>query len=1066
MTQPPARSDHLVRPRHLVTAVLVAHDGARWLPRTLHAVKTQRRPVQRFVAIDTGSRDDTRHQLAQAVGEASVLEAPRDTGFGAAVALAVQAFAGAPGLASTRSDAGAPIEWIWLLHDDSAPTPGALGALLELADEMPSVGVIGPKLRGWDNPSVLLELGVTIDRGGRRETGLEPGELDHGQHDIRGSRDVLAVSTAGMLVRRDVWDDVGGFDPALPLFRDDLDFGWRANLAGHRIVPCARAVVWHAEAVSAGARRISNASRYPRRVDRRAALRTMLVNMSGWWVPLTAARLLIASLLRTLAFLLTKRPADAWDELVAVASVYGRPDLILRVRRSRRATRIQRAHDVQRLLAPPGVRLRHYGESFAARFAGADDHDAGRSLIRRIVTQPGLLLVLALTVVALVVNHGRLGGSLSGGALLPAPAGASDLWRTYTESWHATGFGSAATAPPYLAILAGLSAVLFGSAQLAVQVLIIGCVPLAGLSAYLAARPLSDSARLRCWLAITYAFLPVATAAPSAGRLGPSVVVITLPLLLRLLVGALLPPLSGRARQVRLAARRTGRRVPGARTPWSAGLLFAVAVAFDPIVYLMLGPLILAASIGALARRSWWGIWRGIAVLAVPMLLLLPWSAQLFSHPGRLATGIGQQQPALQSARLPAIDLLLMHPGGPGLPPVWIYLGLVMAGLLGLLQLTRPGPARLGWLLVSIGLGVGAVVSHVHQPVLDAATGQGALRVAGWPGSATSVIGAGLLLSAAAAGGRLRGRLAQADFGWRQPVALLLTTIAALTPIAAGVLWVVRGAGSVVTDAQADILPPFVTAGIASRDQARTLVLRPPSSGKTIEYALLRDRGLQLGDADLPPDPAQVAVVDAAVADLAAGAGQHAALALAHAGIGYLLVPATKDGGLNATISAAGGLLEQTSGADWRLWQVETTAGRIAIAQSGRQAWTLPVGQVGIGRQAPPIEVPYAPASRTLVLAEAPSPDWLATAGVSTDSALTGGTPLAPSKVDGLQAFQLPATATTVVISRRPDRRADWLVFELVVLGVAVIGAVPGGRKGPRQERTRRRPEAETEARS
>src|SRR5450755_3978621 len=102
MTSSAIRHDHLVRPRHVVTAVLVAHDGARWLPTTLHAVKTQRRPVQRFVAIDTGSRDDTRHQLEQAVGEASVLDAPRDTGFGAAVALAVQAFAGAPGLASTR----------------------------------------------------------------------------------------------------------------------------------------------------------------------------------------------------------------------------------------------------------------------------------------------------------------------------------------------------------------------------------------------------------------------------------------------------------------------------------------------------------------------------------------------------------------------------------------------------------------------------------------------------------------------------------------------------------------------------------------------------------------------------------------------------------------------------------------------------------------------------------------------------------------------------------------------------------------------------------------------------
>ena len=133
-------TDPLVRPRHVVTAVLVAHDGARWLPTTLHAVKTQRRPVQRFVAVDTGSVDDTRALLERAVGAAAVLRAPRDTGFGAAVRLATAAFEGAPGLASTRSDSGAVVEWIWLLHDDSAPTPAALESMLELADEMPSVG--------------------------------------------------------------------------------------------------------------------------------------------------------------------------------------------------------------------------------------------------------------------------------------------------------------------------------------------------------------------------------------------------------------------------------------------------------------------------------------------------------------------------------------------------------------------------------------------------------------------------------------------------------------------------------------------------------------------------------------------------------------------------------------------------------------------------------------------------------------------------------------------------------------------------------------------------------------
>ncbi|MGH3026408.1 MAG: glycosyltransferase family 2 protein, partial [Gaiellaceae bacterium] len=230
--------------------MLVAHDGARWLPSTLHAVKAQRRPVQRFVAVDTGSRDDTRELLERAVGAASVIQSGRRTGFGAAVHLALSAFAGAPDLAYSTADAGAPTNWVWLLHDDSAPQPGALEAMLELADEMPSAAVIGPKLRGWKQPRALLELGVTIDHGGRRETGLEQGELDHGQHD--GDRDVLAVSTAGMLVRRDVWEDLGGLDPELPLFRDDIDFGWRVNLAGHRVVACSRAIVHHAEAAASG----------------------------------------------------------------------------------------------------------------------------------------------------------------------------------------------------------------------------------------------------------------------------------------------------------------------------------------------------------------------------------------------------------------------------------------------------------------------------------------------------------------------------------------------------------------------------------------------------------------------------------------------------------------------------------------------------------------------------------------------------------------------------------------------------------------------------------------------
>ena len=87
---------------------------------------------------------------------------------------------------------------------------------------------------------------------GRRVTDLERREHDQGQHD--GVRDVLGVSSAGMLVRRDVWDALEGFDPTLPLFRDDLDFCWRAHRRGERVLIATDAVLHHREASAHGRR--------------------------------------------------------------------------------------------------------------------------------------------------------------------------------------------------------------------------------------------------------------------------------------------------------------------------------------------------------------------------------------------------------------------------------------------------------------------------------------------------------------------------------------------------------------------------------------------------------------------------------------------------------------------------------------------------------------------------------------------------------------------------------------------------------------------------------------------
>src|SRR3954469_22488829 len=68
-----------------VTAVLVAHDGARWLPRALAAIEAQPRRPERLVAVDTGSKDESPGILRRTVPRDDVHTVGRTVGFGDAV---------------------------------------------------------------------------------------------------------------------------------------------------------------------------------------------------------------------------------------------------------------------------------------------------------------------------------------------------------------------------------------------------------------------------------------------------------------------------------------------------------------------------------------------------------------------------------------------------------------------------------------------------------------------------------------------------------------------------------------------------------------------------------------------------------------------------------------------------------------------------------------------------------------------------------------------------------------------------------------------------------------------
>ena len=1058
----------------MVTAVIVAHDGAAWLQHLLDALNEQTRPVQRVVAVDTGSRDRSGAVLTAQLGQGAVFGMDRSTGYAAAVRRAVQHKAasvavpagvsgaqGASGRGSTGTHGGAgrggsdQVEWLWLLHDDCEPAADALEQLLRGAAETPTAGVLGPKLMDWTDRDVIVEAGLALDAVGRRITGIEPREVDQGQHD--GDRDALAVSSAGMLIRRDVWEQVGGFDPGMALFGEDIDFCWRVHAAGLRVRVVTDAVVFHARAATRGRRPIS-VGRRARLLDRRNGLVTLLGNLPAG--PMLAALIgnLTLSLLRTVFYLVAKRPTAALDESAAVLGVVGHPLRLATARRLRARGR-RAAYGALRADLPPGRSIRRAAEFVAAvlfrssqqELAGAhhasDDPDDDESLLtdsgvlQRLLTRPGVLLVLGLIAVTIAAERSLItSGILGGGALVPAYEGASSLWAQFLQAYHPVGIGSTSAGPPYVGLLALLATALLGKAWLAIDVLLLGSVPLAGCTAFLALRRVTLSVPVRLWAAASYALLPVAFGAISAGRLGSAVAFALIPVI-AMLAGRMFsqPPKIAR------------------RAAWATGLAVTVGAAFVPLLW----PLASVAAVLAavVIRRSGQAFLRNLAIVVLtPPVLLLPWLIQVLAHPSRLLLEAGVAQPGLAAPDLPAKSLLLLSPGGPGLPPYWVSAALVLAGLAALLASRRLKLVMSGWIVALLGFAAALLASRV---TVVAASGQ---PVSAWPGVPLAVAAAGLLLAAAAAAdsvlrpapaagrtGPAAGKAASAAgrSGARRPRAagrfpvVILGLAACTAPVLAAGYWLLNGVTGPIGAASGEIVPPAVSTTAGAGRQLRTLVLSTSGRADRVSFLLLRGNSPEFSYPDVSQVPPAQAALSKAVSALVAPGGGEAAnqtQQLARFDIGFVLIRTPISAGLVSVLDGVSGLTKVSmSPPVFDLWRLSALPSRVSVLEPSGAVVAVGSGAVGVSGA-------RVPAAGGTVLLSEPAGGW---------SAAVNGHALSPvASPDGswAQAFKLPPGGGTLTISREALLHNLLMVVYLLAFVVVAALALPGIRSTAEME--------------
>lgn len=211
-----------------VTAAILNYDGRDLLKVVVPSVLSQSLQAVRVIVIDDGSRDDSVTLCREGWPQIEVVELGRNMGVAAALNRAVEAADGSEYLALLNNDLELDSQW--------------LARLVRTLDEHPEAGSATGKTFNYFRRDELDGAGdLLMPSGAATRRGL--GERDRGQY---ARAEAVFSSCAGMAVyRMRAFAEVGGFDEDFVAYQEDIDWGFRAQLAGFTARYEPAAVAWH-----------------------------------------------------------------------------------------------------------------------------------------------------------------------------------------------------------------------------------------------------------------------------------------------------------------------------------------------------------------------------------------------------------------------------------------------------------------------------------------------------------------------------------------------------------------------------------------------------------------------------------------------------------------------------------------------------------------------------------------------------------------------------------------------------------------------------------------------------
>ena len=608
-----------------VVASMVVYQPGPWFVESLQALAAQTYPQLQTLFLVVGTHDGDGEGIDTDLTELIHSVLPQAV---------VRHIEGNPGFGLVSNEVARLVDgeggFFCLLHDDVALEPEAIERLIEETYRS-NAGLVGPKLVEWDDPTILQSVGLNVDRIGEAEPLIGDNEKDQEQHD--SVRDVFALSSACLLIRSDLFRELGGFNRQIDFFGEELDLCWRAHLSGARVLIVPAAKARHRNGIDSRATNVERTS-----AQARNRVRTVVTLSGGLQLPFVMLQMLVASVVQVVAGIFGGGFTAALASLRASLAVIIDLPYVLRRRSEVRPLRLVAASEIHDLQVSGSARFSSFVRRRSRRIQQAslaqkDRKDAVKH--QRFVTNVFIAIIaFVLLGSRSFVLHGvsRIGEFLPMRAVSESPRA---LVTSFVSGWTQGGFGSAGSNSSGYVLMALAGAISFGRTGALQTALIIGTVFVGAFGMWKVPTGYF-SLRARAIGMAMYVAVPLPYVALSKGRLSDLLVYAALPWVLRLFVRAELG-LRG-AKQTQLLATAV----------LFAAVVFAFVPTFLAIVVWVAIAWIIGGFIAQANLRQAIAVGRIVVALVVGALVLnAPWVSQ-FANAQWMDHFIGNQAASVQ----------------------------------------------------------------------------------------------------------------------------------------------------------------------------------------------------------------------------------------------------------------------------------------------------------------------------------------------------------------------------------------------------------------------------------